>query len=100
MWGSVTSWLTGVKSRTGSKGRSLRIAGLMVNDAATTRTVWPSGAAFATSSVPLRLPAPGRLSTITFCLSVSVMRCAMTRATTSVDPPPLCGTISRTGRVG
>jgi hypothetical protein len=73
---------------------------LIVNDAATTRTVWPSGVALATSSVPFKLPAPGRLSTITFCFSVSVMRCAMTRATTSVDPPALCGTIRRTGREG
>jgi FtsZ-interacting cell division protein YlmF len=28
------------------------------------------------------------------------MRCATTRAITSVEPPALCGTISRIGRLG
>jgi len=74
--------------------------GLIAWPAGTIRMVWPSGTAFATVSVPLRLPAPGRLSTTIVCPSASPTRCATMRAARSVDPPALCGTMRRTGRVG
>src|SRR5688572_21219207 len=62
--------------------------------------VWPSGAAFATMSAPIVPPAPPRLSTSTCWPIDSPMRCATSRATTSVVPPAGKGTTIRSGRAG
>ena len=65
-----------------------------------TRSVWPSGADFATADVPIVLPAPGRLLTITVCDQLSVKRCAISRAMLSVVPPATNGTTSSIGLIG
>jgi hypothetical protein len=100
MCGSVTAWVIGEKLRTGSNGMFLWSAGLMVKEAATVSRVWPSGSALAARSEPIRLPAPGRLSTTMFWPSASPTCRAISRAMRSVDPPGLCGTIRRIGRLG
>src|SRR5450759_1533672 len=63
-------------------------------------SVWPSGADFATVSVPMRALAPGRFSTTNCWPVLAVMRCARLRAMMSVPPPGANGTISLTARVG
>src|SRR5688500_11187286 len=100
MWGRVATWEIGAKSRTGSNGSCLCSAGALVKDAAIVGRVWPAGAALAAVSVPLTLPAPGRLSTTMVWPRVSLIFCASRRAIRSVEPPALCGTIRRIGRVG
>ena len=45
-------------------------------------------------------PAPGRFSTTTCCPSARPSRCAVRRATVSVDPAAACGTMKVTARVG
>ena len=52
-----------------------------------TRSVWPSGLAFATSAVPIVPPAPVRFSITTDCPQLSLIFCAMMRARVSVPPP-------------
>ena len=99
-FGNFDNCVTGVKSRTGSYGSLVYSDGLMVSDEATTSKVCPSGAALVTISVPLMVPAPGRLSTITVCLKISVSRAAINRAVRSVDAPGDCGTTMRIGRDG
>src|SRR5258705_5528251 len=59
-------------------------------------SVWPSGGAFATNSVAIVPPAPGRFSTMNDCPSESVRRCANRRATTSMPPPAAKPTRMRT----
>ena len=59
--------------------------------------VYPSGAAFATASVPVTPPAPPRLSMTTCCLRISDIRCPTTRAIRSFGPPGGNGTMSRIG---
>ena len=51
------------------------------------RIVWPSGAALATSAVPIWVFAPPRFSTTTVCPSVCDMCSAMMRPSWSVGPP-------------
>src|SRR5260370_17775527 len=62
--------------------------------------VYPSGAAFATASVPSTPPCPPRLSINTGCLISSDMRCPITRAIMSFGPPAGNGTISLIGLFG
>src|SRR6185369_3924205 len=62
--------------------------------------VWPSGADFATASVPMLVPAPGLFSTITLVFQTSPSFCAITRPTMSVGPPGGNGTISLTTPLG
>ncbi len=50
-------------------------------------SVYPSGAARATSAAPMVAPAPGLLSTTIGCPSFSVSNGPNWRATTSLDPP-------------
>ena len=57
-----------------------------------TSSVWPSGAALATSAVPIELPPPGRLLTMAGWPQLSASRCAISRATVSVVPPATNGT--------
>ena len=69
--------------------------------AAANSSVYPSGAAFATASMPIVPPAPpGRFSMMNCWPSRSDMRCASIRATLSSAPPATVGTITRTGRAG
>src|SRR5262245_1892209 len=63
-------------------------------------SVWPSGSAFAAAAVPIMVPAPGRVSTITGWPHCSVSFCPMTRARMSVDPPGANGTIILIGLSG
>ena len=62
--------------------------------------VWPSGAAFATTSDPMLPPAPGRLSTMNCWLNDSESLAATSRAVTSTPPPDTAPTMIRTGRDG
>ncbi len=60
-------------------------------------TVYPSGAARATSAVASAPPAPALFSTITDCLRISPRRGLIARATASVPPPGANPVTSRTG---
>src|SRR5262249_365724 len=51
-------------------------------------------------SAPITPPAPGRLSTITFCFIASCIFCPTRRAVRSVAPPGAYGTTTRTGFAG
>ncbi len=61
-------------------------------------SVWPSGAAFATSAAPSEPPAPGLLSTITFWPNAAASFGASARARMSVLPPGVKGTTRRMWR--
>ena len=98
--GEVPTSEMGVKSLSKSYGSLAVTAGAMAWGNSTRAMVYPSGAALAAASVPMRPDAPDRLSTITLCPSDSPMRCAMARAMASVLPPGAHGTISRTGLSG
>src|SRR6266853_1781394 len=63
--------------------------GLIARVLAAIRIVCPSAADLAASSMPIIWPAPGRLSTTSFC--------ARARAMMSVPPPAAEGTMKRTG---
>ena len=63
-------------------------------------TVYPSGAARATCSAPITLPAPARLSTTIGWPRVWPAASAMIRPTMSFEPPGAKGTIIRMGRSG
>src|SRR5262249_4170268 len=72
-------------------------AGCTVCEEATSSSVWPSGAARATASVPTCPAAAGRLSTMTVWPS-AFSRCgASRRPITSFEPPAGNGTIHRVG---
>src|SRR5512138_3090038 len=77
-----------------------RRLGLMTCAVTTTPRVWPSGADFATRSVPTTVPAPGRFSTTTGWPQTSCIFAARRRPMMSVAPPGGNGTIIRTGFVG
>src|SRR4051812_46997163 len=62
--------------------------------------VYPSGAAFATSSVPMMPFAPPRLSTTTCAPSASAIPGATVRATISTTPPGGKPTTKRSGFAG
>jgi hypothetical protein len=99
--GPVATFMIGAKSFFGSKGSVAYRCGLtvkMLPDAIS--SVWPSGAALATSAVPMLPPAPARLSTTTVCFQISPSFCASRRATTSVLPPGAKGTTRVTLLVG
>ena len=66
----------------------------------TTPKVVPSGAALAIASTPIRLLAPGLLSTSTGCPSFVCSPTCTSRAIWSVKPPGVYGTITRIGLVG
>src|SRR5882757_5564355 len=65
-----------------------------------TSSVCPSGGAFATWLVPMVLPPPGRLLTMTGTGQLSVRRWEISRATVSVVPPATNGTTSSICRLG
>src|SRR5882672_9282296 len=62
--------------------------------------VWPSGGALATISVPITLPAPGRLSTITGWPSAAASFAPTARDKMSAVPPAANVTMIRIGLVG
>src|SRR5690242_18309160 len=64
------------------------------------RSVYPSGADFATASAAMLPPAPARFSTTTGAPSARPRGPAMARATTSGWPPGAKGTTSFTGWAG
>ena len=90
----------GAMSRIKSKGSLSYSVALIAFGAPTISSVYPSGGARTTSSVPTLLPAPGRFSTTNCWPSRSESHWPTKRATMSVDPPGANGTIKRTGRVG
>ncbi len=55
--------------------------------AGVSRMVWPSGLALATISVPMMVPPPGLLSTITGWPNKTESFSATMRAEVSVEPP-------------
>src|SRR5262249_26105158 len=83
----------GAKSLIGSYG-SFCIAGLTEKASVVIRRVCPSGGALATAAVPIVLPPPGRLETITVWPQLSLNRWAIMRAMLSVVPPATNGTIN------
>ena len=97
--GSEAISVIGAKSRIGSND-TFCSAGATAKAKVVTRSVWPSGGALATAAVPMVLPAPGRLLTITVCDQLSVNRCAISREILSVVPPATKGTTSSICLVG
>ena len=91
--GSDAISVIGAKSLIGSND-TFCSTGVTAKAKVVTRSVWPSGAALATAAVPIALPAPGRLLTITVCDQLSVKRCPIRRAMLSVVPPATNGTTS------
>ena len=89
-----------VKSRTGSKGSRGISGGFITCAVAAISSVWPSGAARATTSVPMALPAPGRFSTTTGWRQVSNSAAASERARMSDGPPRRIGHDDAHGRSG
>src|SRR5229473_2063910 len=77
-----------------------RRLGLMAWALMTQPKVYPSGAALATASVPIIVPAPGLFSTMTGCFHLSESACAITRAATSFEAPAVAGTMKWTGLLG
>src|SRR5437588_6996401 len=91
---------TGARSFFVSKGSDLYSDTLIALGGAAIRSVWPSGALFATKSVPILPPEPVRFSTKTGCPSASLSRGASARAVKSVIPPGGKVTTSRIGFAG
>ena len=75
-------------------------AGMMVCAPMVITSVWPSGAALATTLVPTVPTAPGRFSITIGWPSFSCSCAATSLAITSTEPPGGKGTINRTVRVG
>src|SRR3989442_1342047 len=90
----------GVTSATGSNGMLACRLALMTWAATTTTRLWPSGADFRTTSVPVMPFAPARFSTKTFWPQASASFCASCRLMMSVPPPGAYGTTIRTGFAG
>src|SRR6267378_1694223 len=91
---------TGARSFFVSKGSDLYSDTLIALGGAATSSVCPSGALFATKSVPILPPEPVRFSTMTGCPSASPRRGASARAVKSVIPPGGKVTTSRIGFEG
>src|SRR6266568_4186530 len=90
-----------VKSRSGSNGKLFESAGAMQCVATPeTTSVYPSGAAFATSSEPMMPPAPARFSTMKFSFKISLSLCDTRRPSVSAVPPGAKGTMMRTVLAG
>src|SRR4051812_24853574 len=91
---------TETKSRKGSYGtRGIR-NWFVTNGIVLMRSVYPSGGAFITTSVPITPDAPDRLSTTIDCPIDSVSFAASSRPTTSTLPPGGNGETSRIGFAG
>ena len=83
---------TGAKSLSASKGSFERRLGFTACANVDMTSVWPSGSALATYSVPTMVPAPGLFSTITEPPSCFCISCAKVREMMSVPPPGANGT--------
>ena len=70
-----------------SYGNFANSAGFTANDDASSISVWPSDAAFATALAPICPLAPGLFSTTTVCPSASPSFGAIRRAIVSAPPP-------------
>src|SRR6266702_2965896 len=88
---------TGARSFFVSKGRALYSDTLIALGGAATRSVWPSGGALATKSVPMLPPEPVLFSMTTGCPNAPDRRGPSARAVKSVIPPGGKVTISRIG---
>jgi hypothetical protein len=97
--GPTPSIATHAKALNGSYG-SLWMTGLVVKEVEMTSSVYPSGCAFATVSVPMIELPPARLSTTTDLPRRSDSGVATMRPTMSLLPAGGNGTISRIGRAG
>ena len=86
----------GVKSVKTSNGGVAYRCGSWTWIAIVYSSVWPSGAAFATSRAPMTVEPPGRLSTIVDSPGASLIFCAIARAWMSAWPPGGNGTTMRT----
>ncbi len=95
--GPFATMATGEKPATGSNGRLVLIAALVVKDDDSRQSVYPSGAALDTTAAPIEPPAPGRLSTITGTFHASESFFPTSRANVSFDPPGGYGTMIVTG---
>src|SRR6266513_2511233 len=78
---------TGARSFLVSKGSDLYSDTLIALGGAAMRSTCPSGALFATKSVPMLPPEPVRFSTMTGCPKASERRGLRARAVKSVIPP-------------
>src|SRR5690349_16857039 len=96
----VASNITGVKLFTGSKGRFRLIAGLVPKDVAVQSSVYPSGADFATNSVPILPEAPARLSVTTPTFQRSASFGPRMRERISAPVPGVYGTTIWIVRLG
>src|SRR6266568_4534243 len=97
---AVPTSATGARSFFVSKGSVLYSDTLIALGGAAMRSVWPSGGALATKSVPMLPPEPVRFSTMTGWPSASPSRGASARAVKSVIPPGGKVTTSRIGLLG
>ena len=92
--------LTCEDHRSTSSGGFSRMVGITACESKVTSHDDPSGAAFATASVPISALPPGRFSTTNCCPVLAVIACARLRAMMSVPPLGAKGTIRRTDFVG
>ena len=95
-WGEMVMRVIGTMSVYGSYGNFANVAGLCTNCVELIISVCPSGALFATWSLPTTVAAPGRGSTITCCFQRSERRGPMMRALASLLPPTGNGMTRRT----
>ena len=91
---------TGARSFFVSKGSDRYSDTLIALGGAAMSSVWPSGALFATKSVPMLPPEPVLFSMMTGCPKVSERRGPRARAVKSVIPPGGKVTTSRIGLEG
>ena len=99
--GTPATSVTGTKSLTWSKGIFAYSDALIACvPTVPISSVWPSGAALATSAAPLLPPAPGLLSTMKGWPNAFCSSGASARARMSVVPPAAKGTTMRTGLLG
>ena len=91
---------TGAKSLKVSNGIFAFRLGFTAKAGVAMSSVYPSGSLPATTPVPMMVPAPGRLSTITFWPRSFDISSARMRAMVSVPPPGAKGTTSRIGLSG
>ena len=99
--GETTALVSGTKSRSGSYERLGYRAGLAaITEDPPSSSVYPSGLALATSSVPMIALPPGRFSTTTAWFMLSCILAPTVRATKSLEPPAVYGTMMRMGWLG
>jgi hypothetical protein len=85
--GDAMTCVTGTRSRSVSYGSLATTLGFTAMVLVTSSSVWPSGGLLTTSSVPMIVEPPARLSITICCPSASVMRGEIVRIVVSVGPP-------------